>query len=122
MGVSYRFKRTQRLCKASDFKKVFKNPCRTADAYLTILAKPNGLAKARLGLIVAKKQIKAAVARNRIKRLIRESFRHHQDILTGLDCIVLVKKSVQQLDNLTLLQLIVKHWQKLSYRCKTYTP
>lgn len=43
-------------------------------------ARPNGRAKARLGLIVGKRVLKRAVDRNRAKRVIRESFRQRVDM------------------------------------------
>lgn len=48
--------------------------------------------QARLGLVVAKRNVKLAVARNKLKRLIRESFRRQQVQLNGLDVVVVVKK------------------------------
>jgi ribonuclease P protein component len=48
--------------------------------------------QARLGIVVAKRNVKSAVARNKVKRLIRESFRKQQEQLSGLDVVVVVKK------------------------------
>lgn len=48
---------------------------------------------ARLGIVVAKRNVKLAVARNRIKRLVRETFRQQQQRLDGLDIVVVVKKN-----------------------------
>ena len=48
--------------------------------------------QARLGVVVAKRNVKLAVARNRLKRTVRESFRLQQSCLTGLDIVVVVKK------------------------------
>ena len=48
--------------------------------------------QARLGIVVAKKNIKLAVDRNRLKRLVRESFRKQQLGLLGLDIVVIIKK------------------------------
>ena len=69
---------------------------------------------ARLGLAVAKKRLKRAVDRNRIKRLIRESFRQHRAILGGLDIVVLVKAGIEQADNRALLRALQRHWRHLS--------
>jgi ribonuclease P protein component len=52
-----------------------------------VLAAPNQLEHPRLGLIVPKKIIPTAVGRNRVKRLLREDFRLHQDHIAGLDVI-----------------------------------
>jgi ribonuclease P protein component len=54
----------------------------------------NELAVGRLGL-AASKRVGGAVARNRAKRLLRESFRRNkQDVLAGLDVILIPKKEI----------------------------
>lgn len=47
---------------------------------------------ARLGVVVAKRNVRLAVARNRLKRFVRESFRLLQANLRGLDVVVVIKK------------------------------
>lgn len=118
MSEFYQFTRQQRLLKAQDYKNVFEQSCRSTDRYLTVLARTNRLDFARLGLAITKKRLKQAVDRNRLKRLIRESFRHHQSSLAGLDCVVLAKNGIAQVNNHTLLQSLARHWQQLSRRCK----
>ena len=51
------------------------------------MSAPNGLDRARLGMIVPKKIVPLAVGRNRIRRLLREWFRLRQQELSGLDVI-----------------------------------
>lgn len=118
MVDSRQFKRQQRLLTAKDFKQVFQSPYKLADRYFTVLSRFNGQANARLGLAIAKKQVKKAVSRNRIKRLVRESFRHHQHLIFGLDCVVLARQGVGQVDNSTLFRSLAAHWQQLAQRCK----
>ncbi|EDN65941.1 Bacterial ribonuclease P protein [Beggiatoa sp. PS] len=114
MNPSYKFTRQQHLLTAAEYKYVFNKPYKSADRYLTVLARLNAQDVARLGLAITKKRAKLAVDRNRIKRLIRESFRHHQSDLVGLDCVVLAKGGTKTTDNRTLLQSLAKHWQNLS--------
>lgn len=103
-----------RLLTATDYKRVFEQPVRSADRYFTVLARPaSSVQPARLGLAVAKKHVKRAVDRNRLKRLIRESFRQHQQHLTGLDLVVLIKPGVQLAPNRDLLSALAKHWRRL---------
>lgn len=73
---------------------------------------------ARLGLVVGKKHLKKAVDRNRFKRLVRESFRHHQEQLKGLDIIVLARGAAKQAiagesesDNREIATLLDKAWR-----------
>ncbi len=118
MNAPYPFTRQQRLLKSSEYQNVFDQPCKSTDRYLTVLAKPNEQEIARLGLAITKKRLKLAVDRNRVKRLARETFRHHQTRLAGLDCVVLAKSGLKQVNNHTLLQSLARHWQYLSRRCK----
>lgn len=74
-----------------DFSSVFRFRCTHRGASLEMLAAPNGLAFARLGMIVPKKVLRTAVARNRVKRLLREWFRQSQVEIAGLDVIARLK-------------------------------
>lgn len=112
-----RFARGQRLLKPGDFKRVFERACRSADKFLTVLAVANDLPQGRLGLAISKKNVKLAVQRNRIKRLVRESFRHHQDITPGYDFVVMVRKGVDGLDNPEIVAALHKHWRRIQQKC-----
>jgi len=114
-----RFARQQRLTQASEFKKVFADPCaRLGDANMLLLGRKNPHKTARLGLAVAKKQLKRAVARNRFKRLTRESFRHHLDIIKDLDIVVVARAGAEQKSNRELLEILSKNWQILVKKCE----
>ena len=68
----------------------------------------------RLGLAIAKKHVKLAVDRNRIKRVIRESFRHHKQQIRGLDLVVLAKAETVPLTNKQLFSSLESHWKRLA--------
>jgi ribonuclease P protein component len=85
------FSRRSRLIKKQDFEFVFEKPHKLKRKYLIILYRSNQLACSRLGVITAKQYLKRAVDRNRVRRVIRESFRHQQALLKGLDIIVMVR-------------------------------
>jgi len=114
----YLFQRTQRLLKQTDFKYVFDKPEKSKDEYFTVLARHNFLMYARLGVIVSKKWVKHAAARNRIKRLVRESFRLHQHTLLNKDFVVLASNKIMQGDHRLIQQSLTAHWQRLSHRCE----
>ncbi len=88
---------------------------RSADHFFTVLMRENERGCARLGLAVGKKQVPGAVARNRIKRLVRESFRHHSTALEGFDVVVLCRSSCRA-SNEELRRSLAKHWQRLAKR------
>ncbi len=64
----------QRLTHARQFQAVYAERLRKSAGPLTLHARPNGLAFARLGLAVGR-PVGTAAARNRVKRLLREAFR-----------------------------------------------
>ena len=115
--VCGRFTRQHRLLTPKDFNYVFAQPVKQGDKHLTLLARSNKIIDGRLGLIVPKRQIKSAVKRNRVKRLIRESFRCHQTQLQGLDVVVLVRGGFALMNNKTIISLLDKHWNSLSKKC-----
>ncbi|HFC54480.1 MAG TPA: ribonuclease P protein component, partial [Gammaproteobacteria bacterium] len=77
-GRGERFGRHLRLLKPVEYRRVFANPVRSSDGSFTVLARANELGYPRLGLAIARKQLSTAVARNRVKRAVRESFRRHR--------------------------------------------
>jgi len=105
------FAKASRLLNASDFSAVFNNThFKVSCRYFLVLARRNESSNSRLGLVVAKKNIPTAVQRNRIKRLIRDSFRR-QELLAGLDLVVLVRKGADKLPNDAISSAIAKLWQ-----------
>ncbi|VAX01821.1 Ribonuclease P protein component [hydrothermal vent metagenome] len=116
--LSERFTRSVRLTNAVDYANVFDRACKQSSQHFTLLCRKNNQKFARLGLAIAKKQLRLAVSRNRIKRLVRESFRHNQDLLTGFDIVVLTRTSVMKCSNNEIGTLLDQQWLKLVARCK----
>ena len=67
---------------------------------------------ARLGLAISKKHCRKATARNRIKRATRESFRHHQRQLAGLDIVVINQPAAALADKGAMNDSLERHWQQ----------
>lgn len=106
------FSRELRLVAPSQFKAVFEQPVRASTPHLTILARSNNADVPRLGLTVAKKHLKRAHDRNRIKRIVRESFRIKQNELPHWDFVFVAKSGIGKLDNATLFETLEKLWQR----------
>ncbi|CAM3503490.1 ribonuclease P protein component [Shewanella pealeana] len=100
----------------AQFKSVFTKPIKASSAEITLLAIPNSEQHPRLGLTVAKRYVKKANQRNRIKRIIRDNFRLHQHDLPAVDIVVLVRNGVLDMENAELKNLVEKLWRKLSRR------
>ncbi|WP_371187434.1 ribonuclease P protein component [Thalassotalea maritima] len=115
----YEFNRESRLLTPGHFKQVFDNPSRYGSSHFTILITSNTVKKPRLGMAIAKKRVKLAVERNRMKRLVRESFRTNQHKLPAVDLVVMVKSGIDQLDNAQITQQLEKIWRKIKQRHKS---
>lgn len=94
------------------FTFVFQQPQRAGTPQITILGRLNQLGHPRIGLTVAKKHVKRAHERNRIKRLTRESFRLRQHELPAMDFVVVAKKGIADLDNRALTEALDKLWRR----------
>lgn len=86
-----KFSRASRLVARHDFQSMFKSSDKLALKCLLVLYRFNQKGHARLGVIINKRFVNRAVDRNRLRRILRESFRHHQEYLKGLDIIVLMR-------------------------------
>lgn len=70
------------------------------------------MAEPRLGLAVSRKHCRAASARNRIKRIVRESFRQNKPALEGLDIVVLNQAAAARGSNRQLFDSLDGHWRR----------
>ena len=120
--VSYTFSRELRLLTPREFDNVFQNPFRVASPLFTILCKANSLATPRIGLTIAKKRVKLATQRNRIKRCARDSFRLHQHDLPPVDLVLMVKGDISNTDNAELHKQLERLWSKISRQYNAIQP
>ncbi|MGX2949823.1 ribonuclease P protein component [Ursidibacter sp. B-7004-1] len=111
-SVKLTFSRELRLLAPVQFKAVFEQPFRASTPQLTLLARENSLENPRLGLTVAKKHLKRAHDRNRIKRIVRESFRLKQQQLPCYDFVFVAKAGIGKLSNVELFEILEKLWQR----------
>ena len=93
MPRTYSLPKSRHLRLPSEFSAVYEAKTRESRGPLTVYALPNELGHPRLGMSVGRK-VGTAVRRNRIRRLIRESFRLLQHDLPrgrGYDLVVVVR-------------------------------
>jgi len=134
------FPRTAKLLNPIEFKRVFKRNIVSSDRYFRVLGRPNNVSFCRLGMAVSRQIDKRAVGRNRIKRVVRESFRHFFDnagtsreydqtetgVAAGniagnvpgnrcfVDLVVLPRKECATICNRQLFQSLDAHWARIS--------
>ncbi|MBQ6786979.1 MAG: ribonuclease P protein component [Lachnospiraceae bacterium] len=81
-----------------DFKNVYSNGKSYANKYLVMYVLENGTDRNRLGISVSKK-VGNSVVRHRLTRLVRESYRLHEDIFnSGLDIVVVARVNAKEID------------------------
>ena len=84
---------SESLKKNSDFKNVYTHGKSYANKYLIMYVLENDLGINRIGISVSKK-VGNSVVRHRVTRLIRESYRLHENIFnSSLDIVIVARKS-----------------------------
>lgn len=103
-----------KLTKGVEFKRVFKKPFVSSDPCFKVLVRLNHESNSRLGMAVSRQVDKKAVGRNRIKRVVRESFRHHIFFQKAcLDIVILPRRETAMMSNQQLFQSLQGHWSRL---------
>lgn len=109
-----KFGRAMRMNNPRDYARVFRQAKRTSNGGLTILTVENSVGHPRLGLAIAKKHLKLATRRNRLKRIIRASFRQHQPVFANIDIVVLSRGDVSQREIAQIWVTLERHWQTVA--------
>ncbi|MDO8892842.1 MAG: ribonuclease P protein component [Sulfurimicrobium sp.] len=102
--------KAKHLVKTDEISSVFSFNSRVSSEHFQVLAKPGTNSFARVAVIVSKKTVRRACARNYIKRVSREIFRLQQYQLSGVDMVIRVRKGFSAADyaliNLELRELM----------------
>lgn len=89
---------SESLKKNNDFQVVYKNGKSFANKYLVMYVFENNSSINRIGISVSKK-VGNSIVRHRITRLIRESYRLHENIFnSGLDIVVIARNTASNLE------------------------
>ncbi|HEC28130.1 MAG TPA: ribonuclease P protein component [Gammaproteobacteria bacterium] len=113
----FTFPKSVRLSSSNDYGRVFKKPLKSKDKCFTLLVTTNNTDVSRLGLAISKKAVNKAVDRNRVKRLVRDSFRHSRHALAGIDIVVLANRGLGDRSNKEMLTSLSNHWKQLVKKC-----
>ena len=110
---------SESLKKNYDFQNVYRNGKSYANKYLVMYVLENNTNKNRLG-ISASKKVGNSVIRHRFSRLVRESYRLHENIFnSGLDIVVVARKSAA-LVGYEEIEGALLHLSKLHHMIKIY--
>ena len=107
------FPPSARLLRPEDYRRVFDTPAfKVSSAAFLLLAQHSDTSTSRVGIIVAKKHVRRAIRRNRIKRLIREQFRLNRPS-PNLDLVVLARSAADTMDNAQITSELGQLWSDL---------
>ena len=106
--------RESRLRLAGDFAALRTSSGRFGGRCFHLRYRPNALGHARLGLAISKRDSKRAVERNRLKRLLRESFRRIRGELPPVDVVVMARDVAAGLPGPELLAEAEALWRRLA--------
>lgn len=116
---AHRFTRQQRLLNPKQFDAVYALRRRVVDDCFSINVARNELGFARLGLSIGAKAVGDAVARNRVKRQVRESFRLEASQLPALDLVVGARNGARTAHNARLRESLAALWTEIRKRCES---
>ena len=106
-----------RLRRKSDFDAAYARGRRIGDGFFAVTATTNEAGAARLGMAVAVRTAGGAVGRNRIRRIIRESFRLHQHTLPAVDIVVSMRPPARHAAPGALHQSLAALWKRIAEAC-----
>jgi len=114
LKAHYGFSKRVHLRKTDDISSVFDFRCRLSGPYLTVQAKPNSLGFPRLAVMVPRKVSRQAVARNYMRRVVREVFRHHQHETGAFDIVVRVIRPFNRDHHVAIREELLTHLSGLT--------
>ena len=107
----------KRLRSKPEFDSVFESRNKFYGDHFLVYYRYNGCSHSRIGLIVAKRNVRLAVERNRVRRLLKEHFRQQPPALRSTDVVFIAKKGINTIENKELsqcIQILLKRIQQRS--------
>lgn len=107
----FHFTKARRLVHRKQFEYVFSRAKKVTTQEFVILHCKSSANEARIGFALSKKQLPKACQRNRMKRLLRESFRNTS--LPPVDIVVLARHGSAEAKSSTISEKLDLAWQKI---------
>ena len=106
-----------------NFDRVFSSPTVSEDKFFAVFYMPNKAPRNRVGISTAKRIVNKATKRNKLKRLIKNSFLNSLRCEASFDVVVRVKHQASRVaDDKILIESLTSHWQKImKHSTKTNT-
>jgi len=111
------FPAQRRLRKKADFEAAYARGRRSGNGFFAVTARVNDSGGPRLGLAVSIKTAGDAVERNRIRRIIRESFRLRQHEFPSVDLVVSARGRARGATGQELRANLETLWIKVREQC-----
>lgn len=120
------FPRSARLLRPAEFRRVFS--CRSVrqnrmfrihvapPVQIAASAEPGHVASARIGLAIARRAVRHAHDRNRIKRIVRETFRNRRDRIQPGDYVVTANAAAAAASPAELRTALDHLWRSLELK------
>ena len=86
------YSRRHRFSVQGSFGTVLRAPRKVRGRFAIVHVAPGRAGASRLGLALTRRLIPLSVDRNRVKRMVRDTFRRHEVKLAGLDCVVSLRE------------------------------
>ena len=102
-----------KLHTAAEFERARRARDRLMDDLFVVQCVKNEKREARLGMAVAIRAAGNAVSRNRLRRLIRESFRMHRQEMPAVDVLVTARAAAAKAGNSAIFESLARHWRAL---------
>jgi ribonuclease P protein component len=107
------FRRAQRMRRPAEFREVYAKGRRVGNEMFAANFLANQAGVARLGLSIAVRTSGGAVQRNRLRRVIRESFRLHRHALPALDIVIGARAAARAASAAQLRAALERLWQRI---------
>jgi ribonuclease P protein component len=116
--VIYKLSKQGMLHKNKKFQAVYKSGRSYANRMVVVYVLPNNDNVRRVGF-AAGKRLGGAVVRNRVKRLLRESYRLHQhQLINGVDLVLVGRQAAIKADRMTVTKAFIDLCKKAKILAK----